>query len=167
MDRPRGQAANRRTMTYRLRRSARIFLFDENGDVLLIRFVAQREDGPFTCWVTPGGEVESGEPDHAAAVRELYEELGIQPVLIGPVHEETGGTYTHLGETVNNYDVFFAAQCRREEPRLAGITADEIALMREARWWTAEEIMHTQDLIFPPRLAELMPAVWARLQSVH
>ena len=77
----------------RLRRSARVFLFDPTGDVLLIRFVAQREDGPFVFWVTPGGEVEPNEDDRAAAERELFEELGLRVPLVGPVHEEHGGSY--------------------------------------------------------------------------
>ena len=150
-------------MSLRLRRSARIFLFDQSGDVLLIRFVAPRDDGPFVCWVTPGGEVEPGEADRAAAERELFEELGIRPELIGPVHEESGGTYTHLGETVNNFDVFFAAVCGREEPKLQGVTADEIALMAEMRWWPVEELRGTRELVFPGRLAEIAPRVWRSL----
>jgi len=146
-------------MTHRLRRSARIFLFDEHGDILLIRFVALREDGPFVFWVTPGGEVEAGESDLAAAQRELQEELGLTLPLIGPVHEESGGTYTHLGETVRNFDVFFAARCERSAPRLAGVTADEIALMREARWWTMSELEATAERVFPEALAGLLPLI--------
>jgi 8-oxo-dGTP pyrophosphatase MutT (NUDIX family) len=139
----------------RLRRSARIFLFDECGDILLIRFVAQREDGPFVFWVTPGGEVEPGEDDRAAAIRELQEELGLTLTLIGPVHQESGGMYTHLGETVRNFDVFFAARCKRDQPRLAGVTADEIALMQEARWWTVAELAVTAERIFPADLGQI------------
>lgn len=147
----------------RLRRSARIFLFDERGNLLLIRFVAQRTDGPFVCWVTPGGEVEKGEADLAAAERELAEELGLRVPLVGPVHEESGGTYEHLGETVRNYDVFFAAQCRRDLPRLAGVTTDEVALMQEARWWTLEELKATGENIFPVEIARLAVEAYARV----
>ena len=149
----------------RLRRSARVFLFDESGDLLLIRFVAQRTDGPFVCWVTPGGEVEEGERDLAAAERELAEELGVSLPLAGPVHEESGGTYEHLGETVRNYDVFFAARCAHETPRLAGVTADEIALMQEARWWTLEELRTTAENIFPPEISRLAGEAYARLRT--
>ncbi len=147
----------------RLRRSARVFLFDERGDILLIRFVAQRTDGPFVCWVTPGGEVEEGEADLAAAERELAEELGLKLPLVGPVHEERGGTYEHLGETVRNYDVFFAAQCEREMPRLAGVTKDEIALMQEARWWTLEDLKSTGENIFPVEISRLAVEAYARV----
>ena len=153
-------------MPHRLRRSARIFLFDEaSGDLFLIRFVAQRKDGPFTCWVTPGGEVEPNEADLATATRELYEELGLSLTLHGPVHEETGGTYEHLGEIVENYDVFYTAFCGRQDPKLTGVTADEIALMREARWWTCAELRATSELIFPRQIAELADKAYKALRS--
>ena len=128
----------------RLRRSARVFLFDPAGDVLLIRIVAPLADGSFVFWVTPGGEMEPGEGAREAAARELFEELGIRPELVGPVHEESGGTYVHLGETVRNFDVFFAAWCAREAPRLLGVTAEELALMQEMRWWSIAELETTK-----------------------
>jgi ADP-ribose pyrophosphatase YjhB (NUDIX family) len=140
-----------------------VFLFDPVGDVLLIRFVAQREEGPFIFWVTPGGEVEANEGDRAAAERELLEELGLRIPLIGPVHEEHGGSYVHLGETVRNYDVFFAAQCEREAPRLSGVTEDEIALMQEARWWTLEELKATTEKVFPVGIARVASEAYARV----
>jgi 8-oxo-dGTP pyrophosphatase MutT (NUDIX family) len=150
----------------RLRRSARVFLFDSRGEVLLIRFVAELEGKPFVFWVTPGGEVEPGETDRAAAERELVEELGLRLPLLGPVHEESGGTYTHLGETVRNFDVFFAAVCEREAPVLQGVTADEIRLMREIRWWTLEELKTTSERVYPVRLAEVARQTWEALNSL-
>ncbi len=148
------------TVKPRLRRSARVLLFDPGGDLLLIRFVAEQDEQPFVFWVTPGGEVEPGETDLAAAERELQEELGLRLTLTGPVHQESGGIYTHLGETVRNFDVFFGARCEREAPQLRGVTAEEIALMREARWWGLAELAGTAERVFPARLAEVAAQVW-------
>ena len=152
--------------THRLRRSARVVLFDRRtGDVLLIRFVAEMDGRPFVFWVTPGGEIEAGEDERAAAEREVAEELGLRLALSGPVHRESGGTYTHLGETVRNDDVFFAGVCAREEPVLSGVTAEEIALMREARWWPPEELRCSTERIFPAEIATIAERIWCGLDG--
>ena len=148
---------------FRLRRSARVLLFDPQGNLLLIRFVAEVRGEPFVFWVTPGGEVEAGEEDFSAARRELLEELGLHSELRGPVHIESGGSYTHLGETVRNFDVFFAARCGCDEPVLGGVTADEIRLMREIRWWSAAELEGTTERVYPVSLAAVARRVWADL----
>lgn len=144
----------------RLRRSARVLLFDPSGDILLIRFRAQTGGKSVRFWVTPGGEIEAGEEPEEAAARELYEELGLRLPLIGPVHEESGGEYVHLGERVQNEDVFFATVCERSAPQLKGVTADEVRLMQEARWWSAEMLADTVEAIYPAALAEVAARIW-------
>lgn len=145
----------------RLRRSARVLLFDPSGDVLLIRFRAQVEGRSVSFWVTPGGEIEAGEEPEEAAARELFEELGLRLPLVGPVHEESGSEYVHLGERVQNEDVFFATVCGRDAPKLAGVSEDEIRLMQEARWWSAEAIGSSREKFYPESLAEVAERVWS------
>jgi hypothetical protein len=41
---------------------------------------------------------------------------------------------------------------------LHGLTADEIEIMKEIRWWTAEEIERSPERIFPADLAARMVA---------
>jgi 8-oxo-dGTP diphosphatase len=139
----------------RKRRTARVILFDEGGDVLLIRFVVPREDGEFVFWALPGGEIEPGESEAEAAARELVEELGIEVALQGPVYRDAN-MFLHQGEMQDNVDFLFWARCRRAEPRLMGVTAEEIGIMKEMRWWTAEEIAGPREQIFPLELAARM-----------
>ena len=127
-------------------------LFDESGAVLLIRFVAMRPDGEFVFWALPGGEIEPGESEIEAAVRELREELGIAVTVEGPVYRDAN-QFWHQGEMQDNVDFLFRARCGRDEPCLTGVTAEEIAMMREMRWWTAEEIELSEERIFPAELA--------------
>ena len=101
------------------------------------------------------------------AARELYEELGLHLPLVGPVHEESGGEYLHLGERVANEDVFFATVCERSAPKLAGVTADEVRLMQEMRWWTAEALANTAEAIYPARLAEVAARIWRVVNSTE
>ena len=123
----------------RKRRTARVMLFDEGGAVLLIRFVAMRPDGEFVFWALPGGEIEAGETETEAAARELREELGIGLRWRGRfIAMRTSSGIRGRCRTIRIF--CFGRECWREEPQLTGLTAEEIAMMREMRWWTAAEI---------------------------
>jgi ADP-ribose pyrophosphatase YjhB (NUDIX family) len=127
-------------------------VFDPAGRVLLIRCAVMRVDGEFVFWLTPGGEIEAGEEPRAAAVRELREELGLEVEVVGPVYTEAN-RFEHQGEMRDNLDFVFMARCAAEAPVLRGVTADEIEIMKEIRWWTAEEIERSRERIFPVDLA--------------
>jgi 8-oxo-dGTP pyrophosphatase MutT (NUDIX family) len=60
----------------RTNHSVRAIAFDTNGRLVLIK---RMRPGRETYWVTPGGGVETEDPDlHAALRRELWEELGAE-----------------------------------------------------------------------------------------
>ncbi len=130
-------------------------LFDEAGEILLIRFVVPREDGEFVFWALPGGEIEAGESEVEAAAREVREELGLTLKIAGPVYCDSN-QFLHQGEMQDNVDFLFRAECGREEPQLMGVTADEMEIMKEIRWWSAEEVEASEERIFPENLAERM-----------
>ena len=123
----------------RSRRTARVFVFDPAGRVLLIRLVVVRAEGEFGFWLTPGGEIEAGESEVEAAARELREEVGLDVPVAGPMYSEWN-RFEHEGEMRENTDFYCVARCAADAPVLKGLTALEIELMREIRWWTAEEI---------------------------
>ena len=139
----------------RKRRTARVMLFDEGGAILLIRFVVPREGGEFVFWALPGGEIEAGETEAEAAVREVKEELGLDLTVVGPVYRDAN-QFLHQGEMLDNVDFLFRAECRREEARLIGVTAEEIEIMKEIRWWSEAEVEASRERIFPENLAERM-----------
>jgi 8-oxo-dGTP pyrophosphatase MutT (NUDIX family) len=62
------------------RQAVRVLLLDEADRVLLVRFW----DGDRSWWCTPGGGIEPGETDDAAALREIREELGKDSVELRP-----------------------------------------------------------------------------------
>jgi ADP-ribose pyrophosphatase YjhB (NUDIX family) len=130
-------------------------LFDEGGAILLIRFVVQREAGEFVFWALPGGEIEAGETEVEAAAREVWEELGLELTVTGPVYCDSN-QFFHQGEMRDNVDFLFRAECGREEPRLIGFTTDEKEIMKEVRWWSEAEIEASEERIFPVNLAERM-----------
>jgi 8-oxo-dGTP pyrophosphatase MutT (NUDIX family) len=81
-------------------------LSDEAGDVLLIRFVVPREEGEFVFWALPGGEIEAGETEIEAAVREVREELGLELAVTGPVYCDRN-RFLHQGEMQDILIFFF------------------------------------------------------------
>ena len=142
----------------RCRRTARVMVFDPAGRVLLIRCAVMRPDGEFVFWLTAGGEIEAGETPLEAARRELREELGLEVEVLGPVYAEAN-QFEHQGEMRDNLDYVFTARCDADAPVLRGVTADEIAIMKEIRWWTAEEVeaaIAAGVRIFPVDLAARM-----------
>jgi len=130
-------------------------LFDEAGAILLIRFVVPRVGGEFVFWALPGGEIEAGETEIAAAAREVREELGLELTVAGPVYCDSN-QFFHQGEMQDNVDFLFRAECGREEPRLIGFTTDEKEIMKEVRWWSEAEVEASEERIFPEGLARRM-----------
>jgi 8-oxo-dGTP pyrophosphatase MutT (NUDIX family) len=132
-----------------------VMLFDEARAILLVRFVVPRVEGEFVFWALPGGEIEAGETEAEAAVREVREELGLELKVTGPIYRDCN-QFLHQGEMQDNVDFLFRAGCRREEPRLIGVTADEREIMKEIRWWSRAEIEASRERIFPADLAGRM-----------
>jgi len=139
----------------RKRRAARVLLFEPGGRILLIRFVIARADGEFCFWAAPGGEIEGAETELQAAEREIREELGLELEMDGPVRVDRN-SFELRGEMVDNTDFYFRAECGMEAPRLAGVTAEEIEIMKGMRWWTPEELEATGERVFPVDLVELV-----------
>jgi 8-oxo-dGTP diphosphatase len=141
------------------RRTVRVFVFDEVGQVLLIRCSMVLKSGEdFVFWVTPGGEIEPGEEPRDAAVRELREELGLELDVRGPVYTETN-QFELAGEMRDNLDHWFLARCAADAPKMKGVTEEELAMMQEMRWWTAAEVDTAPaagERVFPVDLAERM-----------
>jgi 8-oxo-dGTP diphosphatase len=141
------------------RRTARVFVFDEAGRVLLIQCAMVLKSGEdFVFWVTPGGEIEAGETPEAAAVRELREELGLTLEVRGPLYTEAN-QFELAGEMRENVDHWFVARCAADAPTMKGVTAEELAMMQEMRWWSAAEVaaaLEAGERIFPIDLAARM-----------
>jgi 8-oxo-dGTP pyrophosphatase MutT (NUDIX family) len=143
-------------------------VFDAAGRVLLIRCAMVLKSGEdFVFWVTPGGEIEAGETPEQAARRELQEELGLELEVRGPLYTETN-QFELGGEMRDNLDYWFLARCGADAPRMKGVTAEELEMMQEMRWWTAEGVeaaLAGGVRIFPVDLAVRMRGFGGRLNA--
>lgn len=147
------------TLPATLRKTARIILLDGQDRVLLVRFDIQRDGQPVSFWATPGGEVEEGETDQAAAERELREELGLTLALTGPVHNVTS-QFDHRGTWVENRDLFFVGRYDGDAAfSVTGLTDTERQAMQAVAWWPVAEIDLTTETIFPEGLGRVVQAL--------
>ncbi len=144
------------------RTAGRVFLLNPLDQILLIRFAFPQSYGDIHFWATPGGGVEAGESTLAAAQRELREELGICPTLVGPVHHGSG-IFEYEGVVVSNQDVFYAARWAGSTPALSGVTALERTAMKQVRWWSHADLLATRETVYPAGLADLLPRLATQL----
>jgi 8-oxo-dGTP pyrophosphatase MutT (NUDIX family) len=144
----------------RERLTARVLLLDADGRLLLMKGrMTLRPDAP-SWWFTVGGGVEPGETIFEAARREVAEEAGFSEVEIGPVVWLRDGVgKLASGEKVIFKENYVVARCAGGEPCRDRWEAHEIALMDDLRWWTAQEIAATSEVIYPQNLAELLPDI--------
>jgi ADP-ribose pyrophosphatase YjhB (NUDIX family) len=145
----------------RLRRAGRVIVLDPEDRVLLFRY----DDGPPNGrhWCTPGGGLNDGEDYLAGARRELAEETGWTDVPLGPqVHERTL-TMEYADAIVRQHERFFLGRvevARRELGEVANMhVSDGIAAWH---WWTLPEMDATEEVIWPPGLADLIRAALSR-----
>lgn len=134
----------------------RLLLIDPDMRVLLIH---ERLEHGGTHWLTPGGGVESGEVPADAAVRETAEEVGFDAML--PVDAEPVLVTQRLwswAETVyDQTDHFFLLQLDAAfaaAPR--HLTETESCSLLGHRWWTADELRSTEEIVLPVDLADLL-----------
>lgn len=140
----------------RIRRAARILLYDRQGRLLLFRFTPD-DRAPF--WCAPGGEVEAGESYAQAARRELAEETGILADPGPEVGRVISDFVTLQGEPVTGDDRYFRVESAVTAISTVGHTATERAVMREHRWFAEHEIGDWEETIYPLD----MPAFLARV----
>ncbi|GAA0994849.1 NUDIX hydrolase [Subtercola frigoramans] len=144
-------------MTYDFTKS-RVLLFDQDDRVLLFLTRAPVSTNP-TRWVTPGGHVEPGESHLEAAVRELFEETGLQvaehelgtPILAREFSDERAPAVFKT-----NYEEWFTLRTTRFTVSNANWTPEENVDMEASRWWAVGEIEESGDLFEPDNLVAII-----------
>ena len=142
----------------RRRLSARLLILNEAGRLLLFRFV--HKTGPLAgqdFWATPGGGVEDGEDLEQTALRELEEETGLRRTSVGPeIARREVALQLPDGEHVVSDERYFLVRITDDTLSWANWTDFEREVMVEHRWWSREELIHTEAAVWPENLPEML-----------
>jgi len=142
------------------RQAARALLI-AGRSVLLIegRDPARPDRG--TWWLTPGGGIEAGESLEAAVTREILEETGlaVAPDAVGKVVATRVAHFDFDERTFRQHESFFAVHTAPFSPTDSGWDDLERRELIAHRWWTLEELIATDEIVYPSELAVLMNAV--------
>jgi len=139
----------------RLRQAGRVIVLDPEDRVLLFRY----DEGPPNGrhWCTPGGGLDAGEDYAAGARRELAEETGWTDVALGAEVYEWTRTMEFADAIVRQHERIFLARVETAGRGLGDVaamhTSDGIAAWH---WWTLAEMDATDEVIWPPGLADLV-----------
>ncbi|SCG69947.1 NUDIX hydrolase [Micromonospora coxensis] len=151
---------------YTPRRAARVLLVDAGGRTLL--FSGRDPARPdHRYWFTPGGGLEEGESPAEGAARELAEETGLRldPAELGdPVGSETV-EFPFDGVWFRQEQEFFLVRVASWEVDTAGFDAIERASVFDHRWWTADELLATDERYYPADLPALLTRALAAAPS--
>ncbi len=110
-----------------------------------------------TWWVTPGGGVDPGETEAQAAVREVAEETGhrlSEEDLQGPIARRHV-VHGYSDQVIEQDEAFYLAMVPGFDVDTSAHTADEQLTVKGHRWWTHDELRHTDEWIWPHELVEL------------
>lgn len=135
------------------RRAARVLVVADDHILL------QQDSDPgvpgVRWWVTPGGGIDDGETPIEAAVRELWEETGLEATpsqLQGPVAERHV-RHGYSDRILLQHETFFRVDVAWFEPAPQGLTSTELQRMQGHTWHRLDAL---PDVVWPASLADLL-----------
>ncbi|MDE0614851.1 MAG: NUDIX domain-containing protein [bacterium] len=150
-------------MAWTLRRpAARVVLLDRHGRIFLMQASDPIDPRKGPWWEIPGGGLGPGEDSAQGARRELWEEAGFADVEVGPCIWTQHVEFDFAGIHFDSDERIHVAWCPDGgEWNPQHLEALEAAAFEDARWWTLDELLASDDQVLPERLREFLPDVIA------
>ncbi len=153
-------------MNVPVRKSVKVLLMNDNKEILLMCADDPKttaKDGTYhgKFWFTIGGKIENGESINEAAIREIHEETGIteDEIELGPIvwHGEfdllLDNILTRLDQT------FIVVKTKKNDIFLHAPDDWEKKVIKELKWFSLEDIINCENVIFPVVLPKYLPAI--------
>ena len=142
----------------RIRPTVRLLVVDQQQRILLFKFEDAVPLHPALpdltiYWVTPGGGVDRGETHEQAAIRELWEETGIQVDQIGPWVWSRDRVLRFPDQSVLFRERYYLVPVTTSEVLLTNLLPYERDVYRDHRWWTLDVMERTDEVLLPIGLA--------------
>jgi len=143
----------------RIREAVRALLIDDDHHVLLAHLAFPLR----SVWVLPGGGLDAGESHDDGLLRELREEVGLTPKVIGPLL----WTRTHVIPFIDGLwdgqrDHVYLVRTDRFEPSPA-LTTEQLRAehLVDLRWWSLDDLLAEPETTFfaPLHLPKLVHEV--------